>query len=151
MTKINLTNRRWPILLVLLMVLPKSICFAHGLIDKEIEGGTGIEVTYDDGTPMSYSEVKVYSPRDEETEFQQGFTDRNGRFIFSPDVVGKWKVIVNDGMGHGVVTDISVGKTMKIEKRDVTHFSRWQKAVIGVSLIWGIIGTIFHLLTHRKG
>ncbi|MBA7495463.1 hypothetical protein ES702_06050 [subsurface metagenome] len=138
------------IFLIFLMVSLKSICFAHGIIHKQIEGGIGIEVTYDDGTPMSYSETRIYSPSDGETEFQHGFTDRNGRFVFSPDVEGKWKIIVNDGMGHGVVTNISVGETMEIEKRDVLHFSRWQKAVIGVSLIWGIIGTLFHLLTKGE-
>ncbi len=137
------------IFLIFLMVSLKSVCFAHGIIHREIEGGIGIEVTYDDGSPMSYSEVKVYSPGDEETEFQQGFTDKNGRFLFSPDVEGKWKIIVNDGMGHGVVTNISVRETMEIKKRDVPHFLRWQKAIIGVSLIWGIIGTLFHFL--QKG
>lgn len=132
-----------------IFIISKTVCFGHDVYYENIEGGIGIEVNYDDGTPMSYSEVKVYSPEDKETEFQQGFTDKNGRFVFFPDVKGKWKIVVNDGMGHGIATNIFFEKEMKVKKTDRAHFSRWQKILIGVSLIFGITGILFYLVTKK--
>ena len=132
-----------------IFIISKNVCFGHGVHYEKFEGGIGIKVNYNDGTPMSYSEVKVYSPEDKETEFQQGFTDKNGRFVFFPDVKGKWKIIVNDGIGHGIATDISIEEEMIMKKTGTAHFSRWQKILIGVSLIFGATGILFYLVTKR--
>jgi len=133
-----------------IFIMSKNVCFGHGVHYEKIEGGIGIEANYDDGTPMSYSEVKVYSLQDKETEFQQGLTDKNGRFVFFPDVKGKWKLVVNDGMGHGIVTNISFEEEMKVKKTGTAHFSRWQKILIGVSLIFGITGILFYLVAKKR-
>lgn len=126
-----------------------NLCWAHGTHYEAIAGGSGVRVFYDDGKPMSYSEVKIYSPEDRKTEFQKGYTDKNGRFIFSPDVKGKWTVVVSDGMGHGIVTDVFIEEDMKIKKKDPATLSRWQKIVMGLSLILGITGLLFYFLTKR--
>ena len=51
---------------------------------------------------MAYAQVTVRGPLDDEVEFQNGRTDRNGRFAFVPDEAGQWKVVVEDGLGHRV-------------------------------------------------
>ena len=49
---------------------------------------------------MSYREAMVYSPKDEKFAFQTGRTDEAGRFAFTPDVPGRWRVVVKDEEGH---------------------------------------------------
>lgn len=68
----------------------------------------GFEFTFDDGTPMSFAEIKVFSPGDAETLSQTGRTDKNGYFAFIPDADGKWTVRAADGTGHLARAQIEV-------------------------------------------
>lgn len=61
-----------------------------------------LEFTYSDGAPIAYAEAKVYSPTDGKIAFQSGRTDEKGRFAFTPDSEGDWKVVVADDEGHKV-------------------------------------------------
>ncbi|MDO9575134.1 MAG: hypothetical protein Q7J55_01230 [bacterium] len=133
---------------------------AHGVVYELKKDKTVIiKVAYDDGEPMSYAEVKIFSPHDTKIEYQNGRTDKNGCFAFLPDQIGEWKVIVNDGMGHGVVTEVKVftegestfgGKeTMKIEAT-IKGWPRWQKLVTGISIIWGLAGLIFYFRVRKR-
>ena len=123
---------------------------AHG-VEYEIQENKAaiIKVGYDDGEPMSYAEVKIFSPNNAKIEYQNGRTDRNGCFSFLPDVPGEWKIVVNDGMGHGVVTKIPIKEGMKI---DIIHhgFPRWQKLITGMSIIFGLTGIIFYFKSKQK-
>jgi len=86
------------------------LCLALGLtvagtalshsVTGHIRTGTCLQVEcrYDDGQPMSYAAVEIFF-NEEELPFQNGRTDRNGRFFFLPDQTGPWRVTVNDGMG----------------------------------------------------
>lgn len=101
---------------VLLLAAPVQVA-AHGT-----QGGTEIygraacvAAAYDDGTPMSYATVDIFSPAEKKLPFQTGRTDRNGYFCFRPDASGSWKLTAKDEEGHQVrlSTDISpetVGK-----------------------------------------
>ncbi|MFC1848682.1 hypothetical protein ACFL27_00615 [candidate division CSSED10-310 bacterium] len=140
------------IYLIIFFFVPGGFCFGHGLQHTEIQGGVGLAVLYDDGTPMSYCEVKVYSPADGETEFQQGLTDKNGRFLFYADVSGEWRITVDDGMGHLVQHQITVDPQLTVVPPAATGYSRRQGTIIGLSLIFGIFGLIsmFTGLVKRK-
>lgn len=130
-----------PISLLYFMI---GTIWAHGVVYEVKEDKTVmIKVNYDDGEPMSYAEVEIFSPSDEKVEYQNGRTDKNGCFAFLPNEAGEWKVKVNDGMGHGVVTNIQVKEGMKV---DILHhgFPRWQKLITGISIIWGLTGLIFY-------
>lgn len=86
---------------------------AHGT-EGLLEEGTGIRVVarYDDVDPMSFAKVTISCTEQEgenATHFQTGKTDRNGNFIFIPEVDGKYRVTVQDEMGHQLV----LGKTVK--------------------------------------
>lgn len=89
-------------LAVLLLSLPCS-AEAHGTQGwlKETSG-ICVVAQYDDGEPMSYAQVEIAAP-DGKPGFQSGRTDRNGMFMFLPDVDGKYRVTVGDGMGHQLV------------------------------------------------
>lgn len=137
------------ILCIAIPTLWSTTSLAHGVSHTVFEGAFGIEVRYDDRTPMQHSEVKVFSPLDTETEFQQGFTDKNGRFTFFPESTGTWRVVVDDGMGHAASENIEIKEVMKLVGYDSPRFSRCQGLVIGVSVIFGIFGIIAFFLARR--
>jgi len=137
------------IILFLFFFAPYNL-FAHGVVYEVKEGKTVIiKAAYDDGEPMSYAEVKIFSPDNKDIEHQNGRTDKNGCFAFLPDQIGEWKVIINDGMGHGVVTEVEVKEAMKIETT-AKGWPRWQKLITGISVIWGLMGLIFYLKARKR-
>lgn len=118
----------------------KGLCQGHGIVAVRVAGGVGVQVAYDDGTPVSFSDVKVFAPDAGEKATLTGMTDRNGCFLFLPDTGGVWRVTVDDGMGHAVTHDVSpdgwdpepVRKRPRIPKRD--------GVVVGLALIFGVFG-----------
>ncbi len=66
-----------------------------------------VTAQYDDGEPMSYSEMEIKSS-DSQLPFQKGRTDRQGCVMFKPDGPGNWQVVVNDGRGHRLALDLTV-------------------------------------------
>jgi nickel transport protein len=132
-----------------LSLLPRYLR-AHGVVyEISKEDAVIVKVGYDDGEPMSYAEVKIFSPFERDIEYQNGRTDRNGCFAFFPDQAGEWKVIVNDGMGHGVVTEVPVKEGMNL---DTIHhgFPRGQKLIAGIGIIWGLTGLVLYLKIRKR-
>jgi nickel transport protein len=141
--------RKLILLSLFVFLLPRNVCFGHGVQYHEFEGGIGIEAIYDDGIPMSYSEVKIFSPADGETEFQSGLTDKNGRFVFCPDIKGRWKIVVDDGMGHHLEVVVTVNEARELKTHQQTgnsagrSLSQWERATVGICIIFGISGIFF--------
>ena len=110
---------------------------------------------YDSGEPMSYAQVKIWPPEGK-LLFQSGRTDRNGRFSFFPDVAGNWKVVVDDEMGHRLDMAVPVNEDLVLEKHQdwagtgKMGFSRYEKALMGICIIFGVFG-IFSCLKGKKG
>ncbi|MDL2259548.1 DUF4198 domain-containing protein [Deltaproteobacteria bacterium OttesenSCG-928-K17] len=71
----------------------------------------GLEFSYDDGTPMSYVEIKVFGPDDQSKLHQTGRTDERGTFAFIPAAGGQWLVTADDGAGHLAKADLTVDPT----------------------------------------
>jgi len=127
-----------------------SHAWAHGVVYELKEGKTVIiKVNYDDGEPMSYAEVKIFSPDNKDIEHQNGRTDKNGCFAFLPDQIGKWKVIVNEGTGHGVVKEVEIKEAIKIEAT-TKGWPRWQKLITGISIIWGLTGLVYYFKIRER-
>jgi len=85
---------------VLLLTAPLTV-WAHGLGYRQSDlMPVSLEFSYSTGEAMSYREAMVYSPKDEKFAFQTGRTDEAGRFAFTPDVPGRWRVVVKDEEGH---------------------------------------------------
>lgn len=138
---------------LILFAFITNTVYAHGVVyEVKEDKSVIIKVEYDDGEPMSYADVKIFSPTEKEIEHQNGRTDKNGCFAFLPDIVGEWKITVNDGMGHGVVEKVKVKEAMVIESIHVIHRSwTWfQKLIVGISIIWGLAGVICYFKVRKK-
>jgi nickel transport protein len=134
------------ILLPLIIFLPPTCIYAHGVRGEVNEGGVVVSAEYDNGEPMSYARVKVSAPC-AKLLFQSGRTDRNGRFCFFPDTPGDWKVVVDDEMGHRLEVMVPVNETKRLKTDEKansakSHLPRWEKALMGVAVIFGIFGIL---------
>lgn len=140
----GILKKTW-ILLLLLQVL-----WAHGVSHQLINGGIGIQIYYDDGTPLAYADVTIFSSADKDVEFQSGLTDKNGRFYFGPDLDGVWTILIDDGLGHGLKKEIKVEEQQVVKSTTGGMISRWQKILIGVSLIVGLTGFMYGYSVRRQ-
>jgi len=126
---------------------------AHGTDYRILDPDTAIvvEFIYDDNQPMRFAEVLVFSPADDEIEHQNGRTDMNGRFVFYPDIPGKWRIQADDGAGHLERASIEIAEADegtgelsaagdRSEASGHTHgnLSRLWAVVLGLSLIANI-------------
>jgi nickel transport protein len=140
--------RKRMILIVTLAFLLPSPLFAHGVKGTVKVGGLVINAQYDTGEAMSYARVKISAPGAKLT-FQSGRTDRNGRFCFFPDTPGDWKVVVDDEMGHRLEVTVPVNEHLVREedtqsaKARQSALSRYEKALMGISIIFGLSGFFF--------
>jgi len=139
-----------PVLLILL-TSPAS-CIAHDIDADVLLGGVGIEVKYDGGAPMSWCDVEVRAPGGKETMFQEGTTDRNGRFFFCPDTCGAWSIRVDDGMGHAIVETVELDEDLEFVavRGETSGACRVSRAIGGIGAILGIFGA-YSLLVRRSG
>lgn len=117
-----------------------TACHAHGIKARQVEGGIGVVVTYDDGCPVSFSEAKVFAPGTEDKPALTGTTDRNGCFMFRPDTNGVWKVAVDDGMGHAVTATIQCEGKVAVPGPATEFIPRRYGVITGLAAIFGIWG-----------
>ena len=142
-------------LLITAFMLPQLL-HAHGVTSKIDTGGIVVSAMYDTGESMDYARVTISAPG-ATLNFQSGRTDRNGRFCFYPDVSGNWKVVVDDEMGHRLEVNVFVDQAMGFqtnrenEKAEPGDLNRWQKAITGVSIIFGISGILFWWRGRKAG
>ena len=127
-----------------------SPLFSHGIHSTVIKGGMGIKATYADGSPVSDSDVSVYSPGKSEEKYTSGVTDSKGRFVFLPDKKGSWKINVDDGMGHMTRTAIEVNDVFEVGEIESGGVSLTQKIIMAICVLWGAIGTAL-FFKARKG
>lgn len=140
--------KRLTIYLSAIFFLLPFFTHAHGVKGEVASGGIVVTAEYDTGEPMSYARAKILAPAAKLT-FQSGRTDRNGRFCFFPDIPGEWKVVVDDEMGHKLEVPVSVNeaKQLKTDKKaeGLTNspLSRYERAIMGICIIFGICGVFF--------
>lgn len=140
--------RSMPLLfaVIWIMLFPPGAA-AHGTDYRVLDQAPVIaaEFFYADKEPMRYAEVLVFSPENQDVEYQNGRTDQNGKFAFCPETSGKWRINVNDGMGHAVRAEISVKPAetaggaaeglMEQETPPAADASMIMKALLGLSLL----------------
>jgi len=134
---------------VFFTLISLSIIYPHGVDSQLINGGIGLIVSYDDGTPISYADTKIFSPKGEKIPFQEGVTDKNGRFLFVPDETGIWKISINDGMGHGLIKEIEVKNLNNLKVKNKASLSKWYKILIGISIIFGLTGFALFIKANK--
>ena len=139
-------NRTIILVLMIILTLP-ALLSAHGVTGKVKAGGLVVTAQYDTGEAMSYAKVNISAPG-AKMPFQSGRTDRNGRFCFFPDATGEWKVEVNDEMGHLLAVNVPVDAAMNLETnpeavRSKRFLSKYEKALVGIAVIFGVSGFFF--------
>lgn len=119
----------------------------HGVeMDLVRMEGLEIRVSYSDGTPISFALVKVKSPSGKEIN---GETDEKGKFKFLVEEQGKWRIEIDDGLGHGIIKEIETQKlpqTTEEKKRP----SQYEKLILGTGIILFISGIFSHMLARRE-
>jgi nickel transport protein len=89
--------------------------------------------------PATFCQVAVFSPAKADAEFQTGRTDARGRFAFQPDVAGRWRVVVDDEMGHRQEATVEWAGVAGAAPEGGA-VPGWQKALTGGSLLLGLTG-----------
>ncbi len=117
-----------------------TMCHGHGIRAVRVDDGIGVMVVYDDGTPVSFSEARLFAPASEEQPVFTGITDRHGFFMFRPDASGVWKVTVDDGMGHVVTHALTVDDQNPAPVSHVDSIPKRCGVLAGLALIFGIFG-----------
>lgn len=146
--------RRLMFFFLIMALMLSSRLHAHGVTSKIDTGGIVVSAMYDTGEAMDYSRVTISAPG-ANLKFQSGRTDRNGRFCFFPDISGNWKVVVDDEMGHRLEVNVTVDQAMVLRANPENGnarpnvLTRCEKAVMGVSIIFGISGILFWLNARK--
>jgi len=125
-----------------------SCLLGHGLHIQRISGGTGIQVSYADDSPLAYGNFELLDPSGNLA--LKGMSDRTGNILFVPDTSGVWRLAVDDGMGHRIEEEINVGADL-LPMAPMSSRHPYQDIVTGVSVIFGLAGLISLVTTHRKG
>jgi nickel transport protein len=134
--------------LVVLFFFP--VARAHGVNgDWSETKAVVIRASYDDGLPLAFAQVSIYSPGDREHAYQVGRTDKQGAIAFLPFRPGPWKVVISDKWGHGFSKVLEIKKGLHLEAAS-SQGSRWQKALMGFCLLWGTAGTLLYLRVRRR-
>ncbi len=135
-----------------IIALYTTAASAHGLGYRLLKNDTTkvVEFRYSNGSALPYAEVEVWSPDDAEIEFQNGRTDKNGRFSFFPDVPGIWRVTIADGMGHAASAQCEIvlqneDSTLILVQPQEKGSNRITLIILGISLIFNLA------LLIRKG
>ncbi len=127
-------------------LLLSLIIFSHGVNFEFFENAKGIKFFYEDGTPLSFAEYKIYSP--DNKVFSEGELDKLGRILFLPDRPGKWKIEVDDGMGHGIIKEIEI-KDVKNIVFSKSSYPLYLKILTGLGIIFGLTGIIFYIIGRK--
>lgn len=133
------------IILLLVLLATASTLFPHGL---NIQFGHDapylwLRCCYDGDIPLAFGMITIHSP--DGNEYQNGRSDRNGGFAFQPDKTGKWKVTVDDEMGHRKSVEIELtrddmGKERSEPLLRSSPLLRW---LLGISLILLLTASLY--------
>ncbi|PZV04654.1 MAG: hypothetical protein DCF32_11995 [Leptolyngbya sp.] len=146
-------------------VLP---AIAHGVtVEHRQVSSVEISAQFETGEPLANAQVVVYTPDNPAEPWQQGTTDDQGQFSFTPDATqpGRWEVVVRQA-GHGVVTTVPVadpdsassasdpGTEAESEPNSLispsTGLSPVQQGITIGSVIWGFIGTALFFARGKR-
>lgn len=147
------------ILIISTVLLLSSVIFTHGMHLDVQKSYPCIVVTsqYRGGSLLSYSAVKVFF-ENQEMEFQNGRTDKHGRFCFFPDKEGIWYFEVDDEMGHVKRLEIKIGKdffsgkkTNQPQGSKPNDNSFLCKILLGLVLIMGLFFGMYFWKRRKEG
>jgi len=130
-------------------MLFSALSFAHSVEHSFLSGGTGVEFRYADGTPLSHAEISLFREGAGDSPLQKCYSDKNGRFSFVPAQGAKYRLVIDDGMGHGKTIEV-LGEGVEAETTVCEGgIPLYLKIVAGVSIIWAAAATIIALSRRR--
>jgi hypothetical protein len=119
--------------------------FPHGIqLEKDLSV-LGVRVLDESGSPLRGENVLVYSSDEDSVPVWKGKTDDDGRFSFSPERAGKWRVVVADGIGHRAELFLDEGAVPFPARPD-----RFARVLAGVGFLFGLFG-LWVLFRRRVG
>jgi nickel transport protein len=122
---------------------------AHELLHSIDEGAAvSVKLSFADGSDFAFGAYEIYRAGDE-TPFQVGRTDIQGRVVFIPDRAGTWRVKAFSEGGHGVDFSFTTGVKSDVQDANESPLWRHQRIIVGVSVIFGVFGLVT-LFTRRR-
>lgn len=151
-------NLTCPIVVFLFFVmLSPARLEAHALLAEDLLVNPTVVVLaaqYSGGERAAYNAVKVYGPDDKTVEHQNGRTDAEGRFAYSPNAPGLWTVVISDNMGHRIVhtTEVPAAfeQTGSTPPAAVPLVRREESVLFRLIMGCSLLSNIFFLLYFYK-
>lgn len=107
---------------------------------------------YGGSEPVTDAAVSIFSPQNPDSPYQTGVTDLAGVFAFAPAGAGQWRVVVDDGYGHRAEQSVPVDWAATASAGAASGArSTADKAILGVSIIFGLTGALLWFQSRRAG
>ncbi len=140
--------------LLLLGCLLAATASAHDLTLRAeyAQPAVVIRAEYGGSEPVTDADVSIFSPENADSPYQIGVTDLQGVFAFVPSGAGEWRVVVDDGYGHRADQSIPVDWADAASGGNSSAArSTADKAIVGVSIIFGLTGLLLWFQSRRGG
>lgn len=144
-------------LTLMTFVSVSKVAWGHNLYVRAYQRSTiEVKVFFTDGTPGRNMEVIVKRYQNESeswTTYYRGATDQGGKFNFSPDKPGEYKVVVTGLGGHRGTESINVTETgVKIpsDQNGVGKIPLPIRVFAGLGYLVGLAGIAFGYLTWKS-
>lgn len=99
------------LLAALILCIPPDSAQAHAVRSQRLDNillPVVLEFTYSTNDLARYAAIEVFNPGNRTLEYQNGRTDQQGRFSFTPNEAGEWLVVMQDNMGHKLEVPVQV-------------------------------------------
>lgn len=156
LNKINAVS----LIICLTLMIPVSVskvAWGHNLYVRAYEHSTiEVKAFFTDGTPGRDMEVVIKHYQNESKSWAtcyRGKTDQGGKFNFSPDKPGKYKVVVTGLGGHRGTESINVtdaGVKTPSDQNGVGQISLPIRVFAGLGYIVGLAGFAFGYLSWKS-
>lgn len=143
------------VLTILILLLTQANAVVAHEVHHVVEAAEAVAVrlAYADGKPFAFEAYEAY-PEGREMPAQVGRTDDQGRALFVPGEVKRWRVRAFSADGHGVDLKIDTPDTAvsRTGNADVTggQPNRASLLLFGVSALLGIFGAYQLWLRKKK-
>ncbi len=115
---------------------------AHGLEYRYgLEPALVVTLTDEDGHSFSFRDYEVFRAG-EQTPYQVGRTDGQGRIAFLPDRAGAWRVRAISEDGHGIDFVLQADAADRPAGVEKPAFERYGRLAFGVALILGLFASL---------
>jgi len=135
---------------VLFLLAFMPLLFAHDLVHKVTHSECmAVSFAFADQSDFSYQRYELYAPG-ETIPYQVGRTDKASSLCFRPTKRGVWVLKAFGEDGHGATVEITVDDRMALAGYERPLFEKFQKAFVGLALIFALFGGFYFYKTRRK-